>query len=205
VGNSLCLQPNVHSASKGTGLLKNTLSTPNHVPAMYNLAGTRLYVDPDLPSEVQDKVTSCYMLMITACTFSYVKFCYYTYVSFLYFLLLFLGIVRQVLCLQSWGLPCRCRKLLSRVVPHVWRFGQRRTMPPMLYVNQELCPSTLASTSILSLWVLFCVSHSYIVNAWPMCIGKPMMPHFLIPSPFHSWVFPLIPKTWQKCQMQIFV
>ncbi|CAM6047430.1 unnamed protein product [Sphagnum compactum] len=56
VGNSLCLQPNVHSVSKGTGLLKNTLSTPNHVPAMYNLAGTRLYVDPDLPSEVQDKV-----------------------------------------------------------------------------------------------------------------------------------------------------
>jgi hypothetical protein len=56
VGNSLCLQPNVHSVSKGTGLLKNALSTPNHVPAMYNLAGTRLYVDPDLPSEVQDKV-----------------------------------------------------------------------------------------------------------------------------------------------------
>jgi hypothetical protein len=56
VGNSLCLQPNVHSVSKGTGLPKNTLSTPNHVPAMYNLAGTRLYVDPDLLSEVQDKV-----------------------------------------------------------------------------------------------------------------------------------------------------
>jgi hypothetical protein len=81
VGNSLYLQPNKHSVSKGTGLLKNTLSTPNHVPAMYNLAGTRLYVDPDLPSEVQDKVTSCYMLMITAYTFSYVKCCYYTWVS----------------------------------------------------------------------------------------------------------------------------
>ncbi len=49
---------------------------------MCNLAGTRLYVDPDLPSEVQDKVTSCYMLMITAYTFSYVKCCYYTCVSF---------------------------------------------------------------------------------------------------------------------------
>ncbi|CAK9875447.1 unnamed protein product [Sphagnum jensenii] len=52
---TLCLQPNVHSVSKGTGLLESTLSTPNHVPAMYNLAGTRLYVDPDLLSEVQDK------------------------------------------------------------------------------------------------------------------------------------------------------
>jgi hypothetical protein len=42
-----------------------------YVHAMYNLAGNRLYVDPDLLSEVQDKVkTSCYMLMITANTFS---------------------------------------------------------------------------------------------------------------------------------------
>ncbi len=205
VGNSLCLQPNVHSVSKGTGLLKNALSTPNHVPAMYNLAGTRLYVDPDLPSEVQDKVTSCYMLMTTACTFSYVKFCYYTYVSFLYFLLLFLGMVRQVLCLQSSGCPAgagscwvmwchMCGDLVKEEQCHpccMW-------IKSSAQVHWPQPPSCFCEYSFVSL--------THVLWMPALCVlGSQLMPHLLIPSPFHSWVFTLILKTWEKCQMQIFV